>query len=84
MVFLKTFLFHYRFEEDNFMRLPETKKEKKAARGRQTGMTVGRLGDEITHDFGKSSFGEDEGAGNRKRKRKSSKKGSAKKFKRRK
>ena len=68
------------------MRLPETKKEKKASRGRQMGMTIGRLGDEITHDFGKSSFGEDDGAGGggRKRKRKSGKKSSSKKFKRRK
>lgn len=73
-----------RFEEDNFMRLPETKKEKKAARSRQLGLTMGRLGDEITHDFGKSTFGEDDGAGGRKRKRKSGKKTSSKKFKRRK
>ena len=67
------------------MRLPETKKDKKSGRNRQFGLTMGRLGDEITHDFGKSSFGEDVGGvgGSRKRKSKSSGK-SKKKFKRRK
>ena len=77
-------LFNFRFEEENFMRLPETKKDKKATgRGRQFGLTMGRLGDEITHDFGKSSFGEDFGLVNRKRKSKGSGK-TKKKFKRRK
>jgi hypothetical protein len=67
------------------MRLPETKKEKKAARSRQVGLTIGRLGDEITHDFGKSTFGEDFAGGSRKRKKSGKKNSSAKKkFKRRK
>ena len=68
------------------MRLPETKKDKKQGRSRQLGMTLGRLGDELTHDFGKSNFNDDfvQSSGGKKRKGKgSSKKGSAKKkFKR--
>ena len=74
--------FCYRFEEDNFMRLPETKKDKKSGRQQQLGLTLGRLGDELTHDFGKSNFNDDfdQSGGQRKRKGKGSfKKGSAKK-----
>jgi hypothetical protein len=72
----------FRFEEDNFMRLPETKKDKQSSRKRQLGMTMGRLGDELTHDFGKSNFGDDlDRTPKRKRKGKgsSAKKGSSKK-----
>ena len=64
-----------RFEEDNFMRLPMTKKARKelGGRGGRGGMsTMGSIGDEVTA-FGRSYFSssaEDGGEGGRKRKSK--------------
>lgn len=72
-----------RFEEENFIRLPVTKQDKKDRRKRQLGLTMGRLGDELTHDFGKSNFGDSTPGTAKKRKKSSKKSSSKKKFKRR-
>ncbi len=62
-----------RYEEEHFTRLPVTKKDKKAARGRgRAGMsTVATIGDEVT-SFGRNYFNADnDNSGGKKRKRKS-------------
>lgn len=76
-------LSHYanRFEEENFMRLPTSKKDKQDRRKRSSAMTIGNLGDEVTHDFGKSNF---DGAAGPSRKRKGGSRGNKKSSKRKK
>jgi len=75
-----------RYEEDNYMRLPELSKKEKHKR-RKSMTTVTSVGNELTY-FGSNNFFNESEGGQNKRKRKSggggSKKGSAKKkFKRR-
>jgi len=53
-----------RYEEDNFMRLPLTKKDKHK---RRQMTTIGTLGDELTY-FGENSFNSDAKKGQKKRK----------------
>jgi hypothetical protein len=65
------------------MRLPTSKKDKQDRRKRSSAMTIGNLGDEVTHDFGKSNFDFDSPAGPRK-KRKGSSHGNKKSAKRKK
>ena len=65
-----------RFEEDNFMRLPLTKKDKKASRKKLS--TVGSIGDEVT-SFGVNYFSEEGGGSGKKRKRSSAKGGKKRK-----
>lgn len=70
-----------RYEEDNFMRLPLTKKDKHK-RGQMT--TIGTLGDELTY-FGENNWSNDSKKGAKKRKPSfggKSKGGARKKFKR--
>jgi len=74
-----------RYEEDNYMRLPElSKKEKHKHRKSMT--TVTSVGKELTY-FGSNNFfnegSGDQGRSGKKRKQVSSKKGSSKKFKKR-
>jgi len=75
-----------RYEEDNYMRLPELSKKEKHKRGRKSMTTVHSVGKELTY-FGSNNFFNDGAGGKRKRKSTGSsaaKKGSAKKkFKRR-
>jgi len=77
-----------RYEEDNYMRLPEMSKKEKHKRGRKSMTTVATVGNELTY-FGSNNFFNESSSNpeEKRRKRKSTgggKKGSAKKkFKRR-
>jgi len=66
------------------MRLPISKKDRQDRRKRSAAMTIGRLGDEVTHDFGRSNFETDNTPGSRKKRKHSgrgAKKGSKRKIK---
>lgn len=70
-----------RYEEEHFMRLPISKRDKKLGRRKGGMSTVATIGDEVTA-FGKNYFTtNDDDGGGKKRKRKSGKGGSNKKRK---
>ena len=67
-----------RFEEEHFMRLPLTKKDRKASR--KSLSTVASIGDEVTA-FGANYFSSEAADGGSGKKRKRASKGAAKKKK---
>merc|ERR1719189_2799700 len=70
-----------RYEEDNFMRLPQMSKKEKHKLGKRSMMTMGNVADEITY-FGKNNFyNKPQESKGGKRKQKGSSKGGKRKHK---